>query len=137
MKVFLCWSGNESRRVAQVFHQWLPLFLENVQPFMSTGDIDKGAHWGTALQKELKGAVYGIIFVTRYSYKEPWINFEAGAISNTLDSSSVSPFLIQVTDEDIKGPLEQFESTKFEENDIYRLLNSINKNLGNIGRDHR
>ena len=60
--------------------------------------------------------------------RSPWVNFEAGAISKYVEHAHVSPLLIQVSPEDLNGlPLSRFQCTKFNEQDVGRLLQSINK----------
>jgi hypothetical protein len=129
MKVFLSWSGKLSRDIAVALDGWLPYVIQAVKPFVSTGDIDKGDRWGKVLANELAQIGFGIIIVTRDNMREPWINFEAGAISKALDKSSVSPFLFGVDASKLVGPLQQFQATVYEQEDIFNLLRSINTRL--------
>jgi len=126
MKVFLSWSGKTSREVATAFHHWLPYVLQAVKPFISTGDIDKGKRWTDVLATELGEVAYGIICLTQDNFREPWINFEAGSISKAIKASYVSPFLFNVEPTSIQGPLQQFEFTVNDEEDIFNLIRSIN-----------
>src|SRR5262249_38283677 len=130
MKVFLSWSGRKSREIATAFHDWLPYVIQTVKPFISTGDIDKGKRWSEVLASELDEVAYGIIFITQDNFKEPWINFEAGAISKAINVSYVSPFLFDVVPSRILGPLQQFQFTVNDREDIFNLLRSINNRLG-------
>ena len=130
MKVFLSWSGRMSREIATAFHDWLPYVIQTVKPFISTGDIDKGRRWSEVLASELDEVAYGIIFITQDNFKEPWINFEAGAISKAINLSYVSPFLFDVVPTRIQGPLQQFQFTVNDKEDIFNLLRSINSRLG-------
>jgi hypothetical protein len=52
--------------------------------------------------------------------------FEAGALSKSLDQSRVAPFLFGVERTDVKGPLLQFQSTVYEKEDVKKLVRSIN-----------
>ena len=126
MKLFLSWSGKLSRDIAVALDEWLPYVIQNVKPFVSTGDIDKGRRWSEVLAGELAQIGYGIIIVTRDNLREPWINFEAGAISKALEKSSVSPFLFGVEPSKLEGPLQQFQATIYEQEDVFNLLRSIN-----------
>src|SRR5262245_2824856 len=129
MKLFLSWSGKLSRDIAVALDDWLPYVIQNVKPFVSTGDIDKGRRWSEVLAGELAQIGYGIIIVTRDNLREPWINFEAGAISKALEKSSVSPFLFGVEPSKLEGPLQQFQATIYEQEDVFNLLRSINARL--------
>jgi len=130
MKVFLSWSGDLSHKVACVFRDWLPSVIQSVVPYVSSEDIDKGARWSTDIAKELNESSYGIIIVTEENIVAPWINFEAGALSKSIDKSYVTPFLFNVKRSDLpNGPLLQFQSTIYERADIFKLLQGINKKL--------
>ncbi len=127
MKVFISWSGGQSHQVAIALRDWLPSVLQVVVPYVSSEDIDKGARWSTDISKELEDSSFGIICVTPENIDAPWVNFEAGALSKSLDRSRVAPFLFAVDRTAVQGPLLQFQSTLIEEGDVKKLLQSINK----------
>ena len=129
MKVFVSWSGKTSFEVASALHDWLPYVIQTVKPFVSTGDIEKGKRWSEELAVELNEVAYGIICITQDNYKEPWINFEAGAISKAIEQSYVSPFLFNIEPDRVQGPLQQFQFTVYDKEDIFKLLRSINSRL--------
>ena len=81
MKVFISWSGPQSYGVALVLREWLPTVLQYLEPWVSSEDIDKGARWTDALGTELDASKFGIICLVPGNVDEPWLNFEAGAIS--------------------------------------------------------
>lgn len=127
MKVFISWSGETSRRVAGVIREWLPSVIQAVTPYVSSEDIDKGARWSSDISGELELSNYGILCVTKGNIQAPWLNFEAGALSKSFDSSRVSPFLFGVERPEVTGPLLQFQSTINEREDVLKLVRSINK----------
>jgi hypothetical protein len=129
MKLFLSWSGKMSRDIAVALDEWLPYVIQSVKPFVSTGDIDKGRRWSEVLATELAQIGYGIIILTRENLREPWINFEAGAISKALEKSWVSPFLFGIDPTKLDGPLQQFQATVYDQEDVFNLLRSINSRL--------
>jgi hypothetical protein len=129
MKIFLSWSCKVSREVAHALYDWLPLVIQPIQPFLSTEDIDTGERWADVLASGLKGASYGIICVTPSNLNSPWMNFEAGAISNAVEQAHVAPFLFLVTPAKVCGPLKQFQFTSNNKQDVFRLLSSINNRL--------
>ncbi|MGH1142127.1 toll/interleukin-1 receptor domain-containing protein [Bacillus pseudomycoides] len=136
MKVFLSWSGSESRQLATIFKEWLPNVLQYVDPYMSAQDISMGERWGNSITDNLEDSVFGLIFVTPSNIKAPWINFEAGALSKTFESR-VIPILYkaEVTVLD-QGPLKQFQSTKnLEKESVLSLIQSINESnqAGGLG----
>jgi len=127
MKVFLSWSGNKSEKIAMVFRDWLPNVIQEIEPFMSSEDIDKGARWSEDIAKELTDTSFGILCVTRENIAAPWLIFEAGALSKKVDSARVCPFLFDIKQSEMKGPLIQFQSANHKEKDLKDLVSSINK----------
>ena len=133
MKVFISWSGAVSHRVAVVLRDWLPSVIQNIEPYVSSEDIDKGARWSTDIAGELHASTYGLICLTRDNILAPWINFEAGALGKSIDKSRVSPFLFRLKRSEVEGPILQFQSTIFERDDVHKLLKSINGACGTDG----
>lgn len=127
MKVFLSWSGTRSHKVAMVFRDWLPSVIQAIVPYVSSEDIDKGARWSTDIAKELEDSTFGILCVTRENINAPWLTFEAGALSKTMDKSFVSPFLFDIKRSEVDGPILQFQSTIFERDDLKKLVKTLNK----------
>lgn len=127
MKVFLSWSGTRSHKVALVFRDWLPSVIQAIVPYVSSEDIDKGARWSTDIAKELEDSTFGILCVTRENINAPWLTFEAGALSKTMEKSFVSPFLFDIKRSEVDGPILQFQSTIFEKEDVKKLVNTLNK----------
>ncbi|PXW54879.1 TIR domain-containing protein [Grimontella sp. AG753] len=130
MKVFISWSGSTSHKVAKVFRDWIPSVIQAVQPYVSSEDIDKGARWSSDIAAELDNSAYGLICLTKQNIQAPWINFEAGALGKSVDKSNVSPFLFRINPSEFNGPLLQYQSTKYEKEDILKLMNSINTCCG-------
>jgi hypothetical protein len=68
----------------------------------------------------------GIICLTPENRQAPWLLFEAGVLSKAVDSNFVSPFLIGLEGTEVQGPLAQFQATRFTEEEVRRLLETIN-----------
>ena len=127
MKVFLSWSGSQSHKIALVFRDWLPSVIQEIVPYVSSEDIDKGARWSTDIAKELSDSTFGILCVTRDNINAPWLMFEAGALSKTMDKSFVSPFLFNIKRSEVDSPILQFQSTILEKEDLRKLVITLNK----------
>ncbi|CAC9976768.1 hypothetical protein [Flavobacterium panici] len=53
MKVFISWSGERSKKVAELLDDWLQCVIQAVNPWMSSKDIDRGALWFTEINDQL------------------------------------------------------------------------------------
>lgn len=129
MKVFISWSGASSRALAEALADWFPKVIQGVQPFVSAKDIDKGANWTTELSRELADAEFGVLCVAPDNLLSPWLNYEAGAISKSMDSR-VCPILLGVAKADVRPPIAQLQMTSLELNEFKLLMASMNKAAG-------
>ncbi len=130
MKVFISWSGEMSRELGEALRTWIPGVIQQVKPYFTPNDIEKGTRWSTDIASELEESKVGIICLTKDNLEKPWVMFEAGALSKQLDSSHVCPILFDLDNSDLKGPLVQFQSTPFTKGEIKKLVSTINKLLG-------
>lgn len=128
MKVFISWSGELSKNIAEVINKWLPCIIQSVEVFFSPDDIEKGENWDTKVSTELLECKYGIICLTKENVSAPWIHFESGALAKALDSR-VATLMINVTPTDIKGPLSRYQATKLDKDDFFQLIKNINEQL--------
>jgi hypothetical protein len=126
MDIFISWSGDRSRAVAKLLHQWLPIIINAANPFLSIADIDKGARWSSEIAGQLEKARAGVICLTPMNIDSQWILFEAGALSKTIKNTFVCPLLIGLKPSDIKGPLAQFQFATTDKADMLRLFKTLN-----------
>jgi hypothetical protein len=129
-KVLISWSGDPSHRVALALHTWLPTVIDGIVPYVSSVNIPKGTRWFSELSRQLEVTSFGIICLTLSNQHESWINFEAGAISKKVDESRISPFLFGLSPLDLTGPLQLFQATTTEREDVYRLVVSLAESSG-------
>lgn len=125
MKIFISWSGDFSREVAEKLSIWIPSVIQSVDVFFSPDDIGKGENWNNVLSKELNDCNFGIVCLTPENVAAPWIHFEAGALARALNSR-VSSIMLGINTSEVKGPLSRFQNTKFEQNDFFKLVQAIN-----------
>jgi hypothetical protein len=130
MRVFISWSGSRSHEIALALRDWLPTVLPGAEPWVSSEDIDKGARWTVELGRELDAARFAILCLVPENLGEPWVIFEAGAMSRSIETARVAPLLVGAAIKDVPGPLGQFQCTAFEKEDVRRLMRSINRALG-------
>lgn len=129
MKVFLSWSGARSELVAAALRDWLPLVIDNIDPFISS-DIDAGAHWQSEIAAELETTNFGILCVTAENQRAPWLNFEAGALAKAIGASRVIPLAIDLSPAEIQNPLGQFQAQRLSQVGMERIVKSINARSG-------
>jgi len=127
MKVFISWSGERSQVFAKALHEWLPMVLQSVVPWLSHADISAGDRWADTVAKELETCDFGITCITRENMSSPWIHFEAGALAKRMQEGRVIPLLLDIDFKDISGPLAQFQAKKAERDGVLAIVNAINE----------
>jgi len=118
--------------LAEALRDWLPNVLQLVQPYMSAIDMQMGARWNVDLTQELQTAKLGIICVTSENQHAPWMIFESGALSKTVDPQCVIPYLLNMRLSELQGPLVQFQAAMTERDDTFRVVSSVNRALGTL-----
>lgn len=133
MNVFLSWSGERSKRVANMLSDWLSCVIQTCRPWVSTRDIDRGALWFSEINDKLQSTSIGVICLTKENINRPWILFEAGALAKGLNGSRVCTLLIDLKPGEITDPLAQFNHTLPEKCSIYQLVKTLNNSLATGG----
>lgn len=130
-KIFISWSKSQSKRVAYVLKDLLPEVLEGVELFMSEQDIGPGERSMKVIEQQLTDTTYGLIVVTLENQGEPWLNFEAGALSKQVGNDEqgvplVVPLLVDIPNpSQLTGPLSQFQSRRLDESGLKDVLRSV------------
>lgn len=144
MKVFISWSGEESKHIAEILRNHLTDFFNNsIEFWVSAEDISLGAVTFDVIRNALIESDMAILCLTAMNYNKPWILFESGAIfgknyfeitknktGKTTDNTSI---IIPVLFDDVKienlssSPLSKMQMCYFKENDIKRALKAINE----------
>jgi len=137
LRVFISWSGPRSRAVAMLLREWLPLVLNAVVPFMSSEDIPQGSQWLSTLNDELSQAAFAIVCVTPENQGASWLNFEAGAIAKAVGETRVCPLLLGIGSAEVRAPLSIFQMANATEDDVLKLIKSINSQLTTRLSDER
>lgn len=129
MDIFLSWSGTRSKAAANAFREWLPNLITSVEPWISSEDIDAGRRWSNEMQKKLDAIDFGVLFVTKHNQKAPWLTFEAGCLSKSIEKGVVCPILLDLQPEDMEktNPLTLFQSKPPNKDGIFSVVHSINK----------
>lgn len=135
MKVFFSHSGSRSRELAEALSKFIRKLVPAVEPFISTG-MPKGRRWTAELAGELEVAKSGVVCLTSHNLAEPWLVFEAGALSARLNAN-VCTFLLDVDPTDVQLPLGQFQHTVANSEDVLKLVETINVRVGEVGELQR
>lgn len=124
LPVFISWSGERSRCLACRLNEWLPSIIPDAQPFYSP-EIPAGGVWSQKIAHHLENASFGILCITAENLRAPWLNFEAGGLWKGVSGMHVCPLLLDVSMEDLSGPVSLFHAKSFDKEgmkDVVRLL---------------
>ena len=130
MKVFISWSGERSKYIAESLRTWLPKVIQAVEPWMSQEDIGPGMRWSHEIASELEASTFGLICITPENQSNPWIMFETGALSKTLEQTFVCPYLYDIQASELSGPISQFQALVSSRDGTLKILKSLNQALG-------
>jgi hypothetical protein len=126
MKIFISWSGERSLALAKTLQSFLPKVIQNIEPWVSDTDIDKGARGPAEIRANLVESAAGIVCLTTENVDERWVLFEAGALSlKPLDR--VWTFLLDLKHEQVLKPLSDFQHTLAEKQRVWEMVQSIHK----------
>jgi hypothetical protein len=93
--------------------------VQSLDPWLSTS-MEKGVRSGAEISGALENARAGIICLTPENLREPWINFEAGALSKAPEIH-VCTVLLDLAPGDVEAPLAQFQHTLATREEILAL----------------
>jgi TIR domain len=124
MTVFVSWS-KDSKPVAELFCGWLPKVIQQVKVWQSE-HIESGAKWFLTLSERLSENDFGVLMVTKKNLKEPWLQFEAGALSKAVHSK-VTPVLCNLSLRDlVNTPLQHLQGLKVDRGEFWKLISNVN-----------
>lgn len=133
--VFVSWSGEQSKAIADALTTWLSSFFPGLDVWMSEKDIQAGERWEISLAKQLEGASFGILCLTPDNIRSEWLIFEAGAMSKALNDSLVVPFRFALKATDVGPPLSQFQGVDADQEGTFRLVKSIHRAVSSPIKD--
>ena len=131
-KIFISWSGENSKRIALELKDTLEKIIftnGKIDCFVSARDIESGEEWYQRVKNELASCSLGIACVTKDNLRAPWIYFETGAI--TAREIKVIPLLINChINELMETPLKQKQAQSLNDQEQFKkLVNDINNDL--------
>ncbi|MBY0239658.1 MAG: toll/interleukin-1 receptor domain-containing protein [Burkholderiaceae bacterium] len=126
MQIFISWSGEKSKQIAEAFRHWLPDVIQSVRPYFTPDDIAKGQRWAADIADNLHNSQFGLFFLTAENLTAPWLLFEAGAVSKDSRNGKVCPLLFGVESTQLAGPLLQFQATPYSRDEVFKFMKAVN-----------
>lgn len=130
--VFISWSKLRSKQIAKIVSWWVGEVVQAATPWYSDAGIEAGTRSLKEIEDVLSTAKIGIICITSENAEEPWLNFEAGALSKQLgeDENRVIPLLFGYADPaDLRTPVSQFQGVLASETGFENVALSINNSI--------
>jgi len=125
--VFISWSGERSKAVAEALHHVLQCAMPQVEFIVSSRDLLPGTHWFEKLSEWLNRSHMAIICLTPENLHAPWVMFEAGAVSRAVGKSLVIPYAFGIPIDRIGLPLSGFHGLRADRDGTKGLFEGINK----------
>lgn len=130
MRIFLSWSKEESKKYATIFKNELSILFPKAELFLSDQDISMGSNSISEIFKNLSEVDYGLIFITSANKNEAWLNFEAGAISNSIGENKVIPIAFRgIKLGELISPIANFHGFDFGEEKFKKAMRDINESF--------
>lgn len=125
--LFISWSGDRSEAAAKALCEWVPILIQSAAPWISSG-IGKGSRWLDELATQLQATTISILCLTPENMNSPWLLFEAGALSKTVDyrTRACTYLLCGLEPEQVAPPLGIFQATRSNKDDTRRLVHTLN-----------
>jgi len=75
VNIFISWSGEKSRMIAESLKNWLPLILDSLNLWLSSRDLPEGKRWAQEVFSRLEKYKFGILLLTPTTMNSPWVLF--------------------------------------------------------------
>lgn len=128
--IFISWSKPRAEQIATLLKPFLEDVLGTATIFMSRA-MEGGTRWGMEIPQQLESCKAGLVLVTHENSHEPWLHFEAGALSKHIEESRVVPLLCGARVGHIQGtPLSLFQAKDFKQEDFLSVCISFGAGFG-------
>lgn len=144
--IFISFSGQRSKDVAEELAKMLRIVFHRKIEIFKSPDIGSGKSITTEMREQLRKSNYGILCITKENQINPWLIFEAGALSKNFKSGTQSknlrastqsknneayvvPYLIGDIKISALSPLQalEFKPRKANKNETLTLIRDISK----------
>lgn len=127
MNVFISWSGDRSKVLANTLRKFISDINQTIEIWVSDHDISPGSRWNQEISQQLDETDFGIICLTPENVDARWLLFEAGALSKSVAKAQVVPYRLGISATDVPFPLAQFQSVDANREGTKSLVQSINR----------
>ncbi len=115
MSIYIGWYGNRSKLIASTLANWLTTIIKDLKIWVSESDIEKKPDQLNKLSAKLKKSDFVLFCITPENVDEPWLLFEAGALSRVLSAPQLMLILYDIESSTLKSPLSQFQAIQLQE----------------------
>lgn len=106
-RLFICWSKERSKRMAEMLHETLKEQSLGLDSFVSTVSIESGKPWFTEVEVNLREAHDVLVCVTPENCQSHWMHFEAGFVASR--ARRVFVYCLPGATELLDGPISQYQ----------------------------
>ena len=135
LKVFISWSGNRSRLIAEEVKAFLNRTIPEIIAWISDDNLHKGEVWSKDIINALSEHSVGLFCLTPENVNSSWMHFEAGALSKSCEDALICPLLYGLLPSDVDGPLSVYQATEFDKDDMWKLITALNDRMGRKQHD--
>jgi hypothetical protein len=94
---------------------------------MSAQDVHAGKRWRREIAQNLEAIKIGVLAVTPENLDARWLNYEAGALSRSVeDDTRVIPYCLGIDVSNLGDPLSDFNAVAADRDGTLKLVRSIN-----------
>lgn len=125
---FISWSGEQARAKAASLRGLIGDVLPEVgsRVFMSDTDIAAGSLWLTSIDSSLDKSSAGVIVVTPENVRNPWLQYEAGALATRVEKKMVIPLLSGIGPSGLAStPLSNFQALEMSKDSVAKVILSF------------
>jgi hypothetical protein len=141
MDVFICWSKETGKKIAEALETWIPKVIKAVNIPFSDKEMHPDRLWLKKHQKEFASTDFGIICLTpdNLGLDDKWIGVKSGAIytapGGVKDHTVV--YLHEIEPSEIQeGVYAQFLRVKDDKSGTFKLLETINEAVREKGQEY-
>jgi TIR domain len=124
VRVFICWSGDRSQRLAGKLAEWLPKVIGADVICDLSLKFMPGKEWFPQLKEALSRSSAAVVCFTPENLSSLWMHFEAGAVF-AASERRVLPYYLGSDAARIKEPLNAIQAITATEDGTRRLVKAL------------